>query len=56
MDLTDRSASNPARVVALKFGVRSIPDLRVLGPDGKQLGVIDSADVDDLMAQLEAHA
>jgi hypothetical protein len=52
MDLTDRSQANPARAVAMKFAVRNIPDMRVLAPEGKQLGVIDSSDVDDLIAQL----
>lgn len=56
MDLTDRSAANPARAVAMKYAVRNIPDLRVLAPEGKQVGVIDSSDVDDLMAQLRLFA
>jgi len=56
MDLTDRSEANPARAVAMKFAVRNIPDLRVLAPEGKQLAVIDSSDVDDLIAQLRVIA
>lgn len=56
MDLTDRSTANPAREVAKRFGVRSIPDMRVLAADGKELAVIDSADVNDLIAQLTPHA
>ena len=56
MDLTDRSAANPARAVAMKYAVRNIPDLRVLAPEGKQLAVIDPSDVDDLIAQLRVIA
>ncbi len=56
MDLTDRSAANPARAVAIKYAVRNIPDLRVLAPEGKQVGVIDSSDVTDLIAQLRLFA
>lgn len=56
MDLTDRSVANPARAVAIRFGVRSIPDVRVLAADGKELGVIDSADVNDLISQLKPFA
>ena len=52
MDLTDRSEANPARAVAIKYAVRTIPDLRVLAPEGKQVAVIDPTDVDDLIAQL----
>ena len=56
MDLTDRSPANPARAVARRFGVTSIPDLRVLSPEGTGLAIVDSSDVDDLIAQLETHA
>ncbi|MCC6739636.1 MAG: hypothetical protein IT452_11380 [Planctomycetia bacterium] len=56
VDLTDRSPTNAGRPVAMKYGVRYLPDLRVLSADGRELGTIDPADVDDLIAQLTSHA
>ena len=56
MDLTDRSATNPARPVARKFGVNSIPDVRILSPEGREVGMVDSADVEDLIVQLKQQA
>lgn len=56
IDLTDRSPANPGRPVAMKYGVRYLPDLRVLSPEGRELGTIDPADADDLAAQLTPHA
>ncbi len=34
IDLTDRSPANPGRPVAMKYGVRYLPDLRVLSVQG----------------------
>ncbi|NUN49835.1 MAG: hypothetical protein HUU15_13495 [Candidatus Brocadiae bacterium] len=55
MDLTDRSAANPAVQVARRFQVSSLPDLRVLSANGEVLGTIDPAGVDDLIEQLTPH-
>lgn len=56
IDLTDRSATTPQAAVAMKYGVRYLPDLRVLSPDGAELGTIDAEDVNDLAVQLGKHA
>jgi len=36
VDLSDRSSSNPHMQIAQDYGVTGIPDIRILGPDGKQ--------------------
>jgi hypothetical protein len=56
IDLTDRSASNPGRATAQKYGVQYLPDLRVLNADGAQLGVVEAGDAADLVKQLSGYA
>lgn len=56
VDLSDRSPSNPAVEVARKYGIRYLPDLRILSPEGDFVATIDSSDVNDLIAQLTPHA
>lgn len=55
IDLSDRSPANPAVDLARRFGIRYLPDLRVLSPEGAHVATIDSSDVNDLIAQLTPH-
>jgi len=53
VDLTDPGAGSPASKAAEKFGVRSIPDLRILAPDGSQKQLVDSREAADLAVELK---
>lgn len=48
VDLTSRDASNPARDVAVKYGVHGIPDFRIIGKDGKELEAMVGPSVKDV--------
>ncbi|MBI2922273.1 MAG: hypothetical protein HYY18_14565 [Planctomycetes bacterium] len=37
VDLTDRSENNPNRPIAAQYSVRSIPDIRILSAEGKEI-------------------
>lgn len=37
VDLTDRSEGNPSRPIAAQYSVRSIPDIRILSAEGKEI-------------------
>lgn len=56
VDLTDPPKDGPAQKAASKYGVRSIPDLRILGADGTVKQHVESRRVDDLLKELGAAA
>ncbi|NUN48168.1 MAG: hypothetical protein HUU15_04975 [Candidatus Brocadiae bacterium] len=54
IDLTDRSASNPARAVAQQYQVGTIPDLRVLDAEGRVTATVRARSASDLVRELGA--
>lgn len=54
MDLTARDPNTPAMKAATKFGVESIPDLRVLAPDGTERSRVEAREAAGLASELKA--
>lgn len=54
MDLTDRNPDSPAGRVADRFEVRGIPDVRILGADGAQIGELEGRSASQIAAELRS--
>jgi hypothetical protein len=54
IDLTDPPKGSPAEQAAAKYGIRSIPDLRILGADGSVKSMVESRSAADLVKELNA--
>jgi thiol:disulfide interchange protein len=54
MDLTERGGDSPAQQAAAKFGVRFIPDVRILAADGSEKQKVEARTSADLVAELKA--
>lgn len=54
IDLTDPPKGSAAEKAAAKYGIRSIPDLRILAADGSVKQMVESRRTDDLVKELNA--
>ena len=54
IDLTDPPKGSPAEKAAAKYGIRSIPDLRILAADGTVKANIEARDAAGLVKELSA--
>ena len=52
VDLTDRSEGNPNRPIAAQYGVRGIPDIRILSAEGKEIAT-PAATKSEIMAAMK---
>ena len=57
VDLSDTSASNPSMAVAQEYGVRGVPTVIAMGPDGEPLdrytGALSTGDFLEWLSQIE---